>query len=186
MLMLVFLVSTASIAGSGDLTYSLDSSVAYYEGEEMDYVIYAPDGFKMDTEASQRDGYSCAFLPRDQSFDSASLLIGINIYKIRGLKFSSVLKQDTASLRKHYGPNISIRHVDSVFNKNGYPLTTFYLNDTTGFLPNVMISYFDGKTELLIFELVISPDALRFKAEETFMECISRFKSLRRGVLGAR
>jgi len=110
----------------------------------------------------------------------------VNIYKIRGLSFEDVLTQDTVSLRKHYGDSLNIWEVDSVTTATGDMMRTFYVNDKRRFIPNVMISYFDGKTELVIFELIISERVLRVNAEDIFIDSIRRFKALKRGELGSR
>ena len=89
-------------------------------------------------------------------------------------------------MRRYYGPAITIQPVAPIPNRTGASLTTFYLNDTTAFLPHVMVSYFDGGTELVIFELVIDEDVVRVKAEDVFIACLQQFKTLRRGELGRR
>ena len=130
------------------------------------------------------DGYSFAFVPNGQRYDSAEVTIGVNIYKIRGLVFRDVIARDTTALRQHYGKNVSIRPVDSVFAASGQAVHTFFINDTTRFIPNVMISYVDGRTEMLVLELVIAERAARVKAEDAFMQCLARLKALPIGQLG--
>jgi len=164
----------------------LDSNTAFYEGELYNYVIPAPNNFKMSTVEAQRDGYSFAFLPRTDSYDSASVLIGVHIYKIRGMTFLEALEADTASIRGYFGANLIIYPVDSIFNATADRLTGFYLNKKKEFIPNVMLSYYDGQTELIIFELVISEKVTRVTAENIYMNCIGNFKSLRKGELGSR
>ncbi|MEW6050550.1 MAG: hypothetical protein AB1644_05755 [Candidatus Zixiibacteriota bacterium] len=164
----------------------LDSNTAYYEGESLRYVFPAPKGFRMVTDEAAGDGYSFAFVPKVDDYSSAMMMIGVNIYKIRGIDFDSVLVQDTLSIRKHYGADILIRPVDSVFAGSGEAITAFYLDSKQRFIPNVMLSYFDGKTELIIFELVIDPNALRPKTEEIYLACIQDFRALKRGTLGRR
>jgi hypothetical protein len=162
----------------------VDSNAAFYEGEKLNYVIYPPDGYKMVDYPAVQDGYSFAFIPRGQDYEDADLMIGVNIFKIRGMTFQEALAADTASVHKHYGANTVIWTVDSVFIRNGETIPTFYINDTTGFIPNVMMSYYDGNTEMVIFELVITDRVARFKAEEVYVECLERFKVLQVGELG--
>jgi hypothetical protein len=102
------------------------------------------------------------------------------------MAFDRALADDTGSIRKYYGESLMINPVESVHNEVGAELTTFYLNIRKQFIPNVMISYFDGGTELIIFELVIGPDVVRVTAEEAFMETIRRFKTLKKGDLNSR
>lgn len=164
----------------------LDSNTAYYEGENLRYVFPAPREFKMVTDEAIEDGYSFAFIPRHGDYRTALMTIGVNIYKIRGISFDAVLSQDTASIREHYGADLVISPVDSVMTGSGVPLRSFYLDSKSRFLPNVMISYFDGKTELVIFELVIDPNALRPKAEEIYLAAIQDFRAMRHGTLGSK
>lgn len=166
--------------------YSLDSNTAFYEGESLNYVIYPPRNYRMVTDEAKIDGYSFAFVPDSQEYAAADVTIGVNIYKIRGIKFKKIVRDDTASIRKHYGKGINIHPVDSIFNFTGHILTTLYIDDETRFLPNVLISYFDGNTEVVIFELLISENSNRPKAEDLFVDCIARFKALKRGTLGMR
>jgi len=165
---------------------TLDSNVAFYQGEKLNYIIYPPSGFKMVEGAARADGYSFAFIPADAEYDKAAYTVGVNIYKIRGMKFEELLRADTASIRQHYGRHAVIWPVDSVFVASGEEIPTFFINDTTNFIPNVMMSYYDGGTEVVIFELVISDRALRPKAEDLYIGCLSRFKVLRIGQLGQR
>ena len=164
----------------------LDSNTAFYEGEIYNYIIPAPENFKMSTVEAQRDGYSFAFVPQNDSYDSAAMLIGVHIYKIRGMSFPEALENDTANIRGYFGSDLIIYPVDSIFNATGDRLTGFYLNKKKEFIPNVMLSYYDGQTELLIFELVISERITRVRAEDTYIECIGNFKALRKGELGSR
>jgi hypothetical protein len=163
---------------------TLDSNIAFYEGEKLNYVIYPPDGYHLMIDEAANDGYSFAFVPRGTTYDSAKVMIGVNIYKIRGMDFKDVLREDTAALRQHYGENVAIRPLDSVVDYSGDLYTAFYIDNKDAFIPNVMIAYFNGGSEMLIFELVISEDALRFKAEDVFISCLERLKAMPVGELG--
>lgn len=175
------LLASPILAGTG--AELLDSNTAFYEGESLRYIIPAPRHFKMVTDEAADDGYSFAFIPKVDAYDSASVMIGVNIYKIRGMKFESVIVSDTSSMREHYGPSVTIRPVEPLTSSTMDPLTTFYLNIDRGFIPNAAMAYFDGGTEIVIFELVISEDILRFKAEELFADCVKHFRPLKQGSL---
>jgi hypothetical protein len=162
------------------------SNAAFYEGESLNYVVLPPDDFKMISDEAIIDGYSFAFVPRQSSYEEADMMIGVNIYKIRGMAFEEALRQDTISVRKHYGERALIRPVDSIFTGSGEIIPTFYIDDKSRFIPNVMIAYFDGSTEMLIFELVITERVARFKAEKIFITCLKEFKALKIGELGGK
>lgn len=164
----------------------LDSNTAFYEGENLRYIIPAPSGFKLVTDEAFKDGYSLAFIAKGEQYDSASVIIGVNIYKTRGMKFDSILVQDTLSIRKHYGRNLKIRSVDPLHAQTGDVLRTYYLEEGKQFIPNQVIAYFNGGTEMVIFELVSSPEVLKFKAEKLFTDCVHSFQPLKRGTLGQR
>ncbi len=161
-----------------------DDNTAFFEGERLTYVIYPPGDYRMIIDQASDEGYSFAFIPPESEYAAAELMVGVNIYKIRGMSFEDALAQDTAGLREHYGEEVSIRVVDSVFTGSGEIIPTFYVDDKKAFIPNVMISYYDGTTEMLIFELIISPTVVRFQAEEVFIECLEHFKALPMGDLG--
>jgi hypothetical protein len=180
--LLILALCGAAFAGQAPQTD--EQHAALYRGESLNYVITPPDQFSMVDWEATADGYSFAFIPSGQAYDSAEVTIGVNIYKIRGLVFRDVIARDTVALRKHYGKNVSIWSVDSVHTASGQSAHTFFINDTTRFIPNVMISYLDGRTEMLVFELVISERAARVKAEDAFMQCLNRMKALPIGQLG--
>lgn len=163
---------------------TLDSNTAFYEGETLNYIISPPTDFKMVDWEATPDGYTFAFIPRHASYTEAEMMIGANIFKIRGLTFDEVVVSDTSALRGHYGNEVSIWPVDSIFTASGYEVPTFFINDPTGFIPNVMISYVNGETELLVFELVITERATRFKAEDVFIECLEKLRILPSAELG--
>jgi len=164
----------------------IDSNTAFYQGENLRYVFPPARQLKMVSAEAIADGYSFAFIPRGDVYDSASMIVGVNIYKIRGLSFDSVITTDTSSLHSHYGPDVIIRPVDSVYAGSGEPLRTFYIDSKKRFLPNVMVSYFNGGTEIVIFELVIAPQSIRPKAEELYIACLTNFKALKLGTLGVK
>ena len=174
------------VAHPEDAYTSLDSNTAFYEGESLNYVMAPPAQFKMVTREAAIDGYSFAFVPDTAKYDKANVLIGVNIYKIRQLSFEKVIENDTASLRKHYGEDVEMREVDSLVTGTDDPVRTFYINSPNRMVPNVMVAYLNGKTELIIFELVISQTALRFEAEDKFVRCIRNVKMLPKGELGMR
>lgn len=163
-----------------------DSNNAFYAGEIRDYVLKAPAHFKMITDEAKADGYSFAFIPDTSTYRAAPVVIGVNIYKVRSLAFENVLANDTNSIREHFGRELEIRKLDSVYNGSGDELTAFYLDNKKQFIPNVMTAYYFGSTELLIFELSIAPSAIRPKAETAFMNCLEQFTSTKRGQLGAK
>lgn len=174
------------VAHPEDMYTSLDSNTAFYEGESLNYVMAPPNHYKMVTHEAANDGYSFAFIPETAAYDSADVLIGVNIYKIRQLSFDKVIENDTASLREHYGKDVVMNEVDSVLTGTKDQVRTFYINSPDRMLPNVMVAYLNGKTELVIFELVIAPTALRFEAEDMFIRCIRNVKVLPKGELGMR
>ena len=180
----IFLLSGVLLAGQPG--YTLDSNSAFYEGESLNYVMSPPDGFRLVTYKAKFDGYSLAFIPDDEIYDSASVIIGVHIYKIRGMSFNEALVEDTNSIRGYYGKNLIINPIESLTNASHQKLTSFYLDNKQQFIPNVMISYFDGGSEMIIFELVIRDDVTRFKTEEPFVQCVQRFRSLKKGELSAR
>ena len=159
---------------------------AFFEGNTLDYVIQPPRGFRMFHQDSLMDDYSFFFIPDTLEYAEADILIGVNVFSLHGVEFEQVLSADTIALRKHYGVTMDLWPVDSITTAGGSLFRTYYINDQSRFIPNVMVSYFDGGTELLILELVISESALRVKAEERFLACLRNVKVLARGELDHR
>jgi hypothetical protein len=182
-----FMLSANALAGSPPATVERpDSNNAFYAGEKSNYVVKAPAHFRMITTEARADGYSFAFVPDTISYKKADIMIGVNIYKIRGLAFESVLANDTSSLREHYGPNLVLRPIDSVRNGSGQKMTALYLDDKSRFIPNVITAYYYGDSEVLIFELSIAPEVVRVRAEDVFMNCLRGFTAMPRAELGVR
>ncbi len=178
------LLSAASFNPYADLTRpTVDSNTAFFQGDQRSYIFAAPTGYRLVLDEAARDGFSLAFVPEDQAFDSADVLINATIFSFKGKKtpFRKIVAEDTTALRTHYGPSIEIWGVDSVYSGTRELIPTVYLNDKKRFLPTVMVSYFDGGSEVVIFELVISDRYPRFKAEPAYDEALQRFKALRRG-----
>jgi hypothetical protein len=175
-------------SGSTAQTLVTDSNAAIYEGSRLSYIVAAPPGFELELAESQVEDYSFAFVPEGESFSEATMYVGITIYtlidSIRNLgPAEEIIALDTSSMRQHFGESLTIRPVDSVTNGSEEPVTTFYLEDKTRFMPNVMVGYFDGTEELVIFELVITQEFPRFLAEDTFMQTLRNFKTLIQGEL---
>jgi hypothetical protein len=184
--LLTMLLVMGGSAFAGKKQIVLDSNTAFYEGEVLRYTIPSPRNFKLVIDEVYKDGFSMAFVPRLESYDTASVMIGVNIYKTRGGNFDSLITQDTLSFRKHLGSRVSISEVSPLTVATGEAARTFYLKCDREFVPNVEIAYFDGGTEVIIFELVISESVLRYKAEQLFTDFVRNFKPTRRGTLGNR
>ena len=178
------LLSAATANPFADLIEpGLDSNTAFYEGAARTYVFSPPAGYRLVLEEAAAAGLSMAYIPGDQDFDTADLLVGITIYKVdsAATSFAGIIAEDTAAIRSHYGGRIEMWLVDSMCNAQGEIIPTVYVNDPAAFVPTVMVSYYNGGAEIIILELVISPRQPRFKAEAVFELILERFKSLRRG-----
>ncbi len=187
-LTLVLLLAAGLCAQDEDKV--LDNNTAFFEGDNYSYIMTPPDGFVMVTEPAVNDGYSFAFIPTDESYDSASVMIGINIFSVKEeirktFSLDDLITADTTSIRAHFGPSLIIEEVAPIVTKNQFTIRNFFLNDSTTFIPNVMFSYLDGGSEVLIFDLSISFDHPRFMAEQAYMDCLKRLKVLVKGKLEA-
>jgi hypothetical protein len=175
---------TVSATAAAPPEYVLDSNTAFYEGEVYAYVVSPPASFKLFTEAAADDGYSFAFIPESQAYDSADVQIGVTVMKLGANDFDSVVAADTIQLREHYGDGVTIRAVDSLFDFHGTRIPTVYVDDKSRFIPTVMVSYCDGGSEIVIFELIIVEGGIaRFLAEAIYTQCLQRFKMLKKGEL---
>lgn len=181
---LILLAATSTVAEQ----VQYDSSTAFYEGQTVAYTIPPPPGFKMVINEASENGYSFAFIPNDESYALASRTISVTFYSLDqigdGPVLEELVKSDTAEIRRFYGGTVTIRAVDSISNASGELLGCFYVNDTARFIPTVMVSYYNGSTEVLIFELSVSDNYPRFKAEQTYVDCIAGFKVLPKKKLG--
>jgi hypothetical protein len=184
----IFTLLAATGLSAQDPETGLDNNTAFYEGGKLSYVISPPDDFVMVTHEAEVDGYSFAFIPDGENYDSASVRIGINIFRIkddleRKFTLNDIIADDTTALRQHFGETLILNEVDSVVTKNGYTIRNLFLNDSTRFIPNVMMSYLDGGTEILIFDLSVVLDYPRFMGEQLYMDCLKKLKVLVKGKL---
>lgn len=176
---------TGNFIGNSSAGKLNDSNTAFYNGTNANYVFNPPNGFIMEDKKVVGDGYSFAFIPKGENYDSANVLIGITIYDLTlyndHFTYEQILTDDTVSIRRQYGKRLAIWPVDSMLNFNGEIVPTFYFNHPDKFIPVVMISYYDSGSEMIIIDLGISDNYPRFKAEEKFDETINRFKVLKQG-----
>lgn len=179
------LLSLSSVLAN-EPEFGLDSNTAFYEGEQYNYVMPPPNGFRMVSYLAKFDGYSFAFIPEDEFYDSASVIVGVHIYKIRGLSFDEALKADTSAIHQHYGSLVHLREIDPIKLAQGGAAEAFYFDSEAQFVPNIMIAYLANETELIIYELVIRPEAHKVPAEDRFIEAVSGIKALKRAELGQR
>ena len=166
-----------------DTKSTLDSNIAFYEGRESSYLISPPVGFELEIQRAKMDGYSMSFIPLNSSFDSAGVRIDVSILnhsfkKKRKLLLNDFISEDSTSLIEHFGKNLEFYKIDSILNNSNEKLVTYYINDKSQFIPNVMVAYYFKKSELFIFELSISESYPRFEAEKQFIELINNFKIL--------
>lgn len=183
-LILILIAATSAVAEQ----FQYDSSTAFYEGQTAAYTIPPPYGFKMVINEASENGYSFAFIPDGERYALASRTISVTFYSLDqigdGPSLEKLVTSDTAEIRRFYSGTVTIRSVDSISNASGELLSCFYVNDTARFVPTVMVSYYDGGTEVLIFELSVSDNYPRFKAEQTYVDCIADFKVLPKKELG--
>jgi hypothetical protein len=82
-------------------------------------------------------------------------------------------------VRAHFGPGVELWPVDNVENFGGQLMPTIYVNDSGRFLPLVMLSYWDGGAETVVFELMITENGLpRYLAEAVYTQCLRTFKAM--------
>ena len=184
--LIIICSSQAIFAEDADSLF--DNNTAFYEGKSYSYIIAPPENFKMNSEEATDDGYSFAFIPKAEKYSQASIIIGINIFKIKASKDSSftldkLISFDTTSAREHFGKDVEISEVKAIETATTDKLRTIYFNSDAGIIPNVMMSYFDGKSEIIIFELNITDRIARFQAEQIYLECLQQIKILTKGKL---
>ena len=176
---------TVCLAGAIGATATLDSSTAFFEGAQFNYIIPPPRGYEMLTAPAQRDGYSLAFVPKGEPYESASAFIAVTLYRALGHNLEDFVRSDTAAARAQFGAALEMWSEDSVRNFAGTPMKTIFFENKYRFIPLVMISYFNGDGDILIFELQIADGGMpRFTATQTFVDFLSYFKALRRKTLG--
>ena len=186
--LLILLIALLAISGlnAQELDSTIfDDNTAFFEGEVYSYLIPPPSDFIMNSTEATDEGYSFAFIPKDDEYVGASIIIGINIYKIKeeskNITIDEILSADTSAVREHFGKGVVISEVEPIQTLTSDKMRTVYLNDDEHFLPNVMISYLNGQTEILIFELTITEDTPKFIAEKKYLECLNKIKVLTKG-----
>jgi len=163
-----------------------ENNTAFYEGVQYSYIISPPLNYEMNTDDASGDGYSFAFIPKDSGYKSAPVVIGINIFSIKDeikndFDLEMLIEEDTSALRNYYGINVSIEEIIPSVTETDDSLRTFFINDSTQFIPNVMTSYFNSGDEILIIELSILYSFPRFKAEEIYINFIRKIRILPKG-----
>ncbi len=169
--LLLLLIGLASSA-----TAQLDNNSAFFEGERFDYVLHPPVGFVLNTRDARADGYSFAFIPEDQTYDTARVIIAGHFYRIRGLVFDSVLTADTARLREHFGSSTTLTPLDDATIGNDRPITGFFVNNRDYFLPTLFTSYFNGESEIVILDCLIAEAYPRSAAEDVYFAALAGFR----------
>ncbi len=176
----ILIISAIPAIGENGQT---NKNASVFEGDKFAYVIYPPNGFKLVTDEAADSGYSLAFIPKGQTYSNANIVIDVNVFKVKKKNadaeyLKELIKDDINQMKNHFGKGLRIIAVDSVYNTNKRLLPTFYFNDPNRFIPTVMMSYFNGQSEIVIFQLSIAQNQPRFKAEEIYLNCVSAFKTL--------
>ena len=167
------------------LTTPTDSNTAFYESDSLNYLFQPPNGFRLVMREAAMDGYSFAFIPEDQAYDTALVFIPVTIFNLKASRgqrptFAEIVADDTTGIRDQYGPGLQMWPVDSIFCGDGSIIPTVYTTAEREFIPTVMASYFDGGDEVIMIEMVISDRFPRFKAEPIYEQMVWRFKPLKK------
>lgn len=159
-----------------------NNSSAFFEGDSLNYIFTPPQQLKIDFDNATADSYSLALIPKKNNYDNAEITIGVNIFSTKSeFKINNLIQQDTISIKEHYGENLIINKINDVFNFNGEKLIAFYFENKIEFIPNVITAYYFKNREVIIFEMSITSNYPRFKAEQYFTEVTEGFKVLPKG-----
>ncbi len=157
---------------------------AFFEGDSLNYIFSPPQKFKIDFDNATADNYSLALIPENNNYNDAKIIIGVNIFSTKTeFKINNLIQQDTILIKEHYSENLIINKIDDVFNFNGERLIAFYFENKEQFIPNVITAYYFKNSEVIIFEMSITSNYPRFKAEQQFTQVLERFKVLPKGKL---
>jgi hypothetical protein len=182
LILLSCLVCSSAVLASEE--FVLDSNTAFFEGEVYNYVIPAPRGFRMVVDTAMNDGYSLAFTPEDEPYDQASMMIAVSLLRTKGGSVEDVILADTSAARQHFGEDMVCWPVDSVRCFSGETLKGFFFDNKSQPQSLVMMSYFDGGSDVVVFELHVAENSLpRFQATEIYTRCISLFKALKKATI---
>jgi hypothetical protein len=190
---MIFMATASHAAGLGVTPipsgFSGDTSAgdnsAFFEGDSLSYVLSAPPECRLVIDEVAEQGYSLAFIPEGRPFDSAQMMIAVSILSNpdggKTLPLADFILTDTAAVTRHYGPGMAVSRVALTDKIDDKGIVSFYLNDKTRFVPDVLLSYFSGGSEILVFQLSIREGFPRFEAEKAFVECLSKFRILIKG-----
>ncbi len=177
------LLSFTAMNANNDYTDVLVNS-AYYDGLHLTYVIPPPAQFKMVVEPARTDGYSFGFIPTDAIYDSAGIIIGVTIINLidedtADHPFETIITEDTLEIRQFYGNTLEIQPADSMFNSNGEFVIAMKLRAPDRHIPTSLVAYYNGTTEMLIFEVLTKAWFPQYTASDILRECLTDFRVLR-------
>lgn len=157
-----------------------DSNTAYFAGERFDLILSAPRGYQLITSEAQSEGYACAIIPVNETFKSASHMLGINFFRIRGMSFDRAVTQDTLNIRILFGTEFSMQPVSSLPFLTGDSLEVIKLGGGKLPMSADFFGYFDAGTDMLIVEASRSTSRSIADTERLLRETIALAKVLTR------
>lgn len=157
-----------------------DSNTAYFSGERYDLVISAPRGYQLVTTDAQSEGYACAIIPVDESYATASHVLGIHFFRIRGMSFERAVTQDTANLRQLFGKAFTMNAVNSLPFMTGDSLAVVKLGGANAPMSADFFGYFDAGSDMLIVEASRTTSRTVADSERLLRETIALAKVLTR------
>ncbi|MCK4632977.1 MAG: hypothetical protein KAT79_06870, partial [candidate division Zixibacteria bacterium] len=81
-----------------------DSNTAFFEGRASNYILYAPGQFQLIVDEAINDGYSLAYVPEGDRYDSSGMMITALIYSFgdnrkKTPSYDEVVPSDTGDIR---------------------------------------------------------------------------------------
>jgi len=153
----------------------VDTDYAYYEGDVYSYYINTIDDWLLDLGNAEKDGYTAAIYPNNESYFDYSIKIRIGIFKNGELTFDEFISADSIYLLKKT-ENLEIIRSDTVFYSSGNQAIIFETEDPGGEHELAMIAYIDMTTETVVYELLISSREYFGEGETRFREALERFE----------
>jgi len=155
-----------------------DSNFAVYESEDFTYLFHSPEGWALNLDQAQNDGYSAALFPDSEQYIGASQTVYIWIYTTDSIKFDEFVSLDSANYVKENAIKIDTSYLLDIDKE----LSAYILEvaDPGGASQLNMIAYLSSHPDIIIYELNILGREFRAQAEDKFVEAIKLFDRMRR------
>ncbi|MCP4705669.1 MAG: hypothetical protein GY865_13800 [candidate division Zixibacteria bacterium] len=147
----------------------------FYETDEYQCRIEAPDNWIFDIKNARLDNYSAAMFPDTSQYYNSKIIIYIWIFGTNEYSYETFITADSLAYLKE-NPKILFKKTDSILTETNQSVLYYETTDPGGEYDLAFVGYIPVDDEIIIYEMNIADRLYYPDADHKFRKALSRFE----------